>query len=144
MSDAVQTQVIQNGNQIYIAKFTNFSDGTGESAVTKLDPTSSGDMGVNIAGNVLYPGTHLKIMRMNYTVSGMTLRVYWDATTARVLWFLQGFGKMDFHKHGGLYVPQSGGAPVTGATGKVLFTTEGAGAGSSYTVEMWCQKDIVQ
>ena len=38
MSDAVQTQVLENGSQWYRAKFTNFSDGTGETAVVKVDP----------------------------------------------------------------------------------------------------------
>lgn len=125
-------------------KFTNLSDGTGESAVTKIDPTSSGALGVTIQGNTLYPGVHLKVMEIRYTVSGMTLQIDWDATSDVTMWLLQGFGELDFSKTGGLAVPQSGGAPVAGATGKILFTTLGAGAGSSYTVEMLCKKDIVQ
>jgi hypothetical protein len=144
MSDVVATQVLENGQQWYRVKFTSVSDGTGETAVVKIDPTSTGALGVTIQGNTLYPGTHLKIMRMDYTVSGMTLQIDWDASTDVTAWLLQGFGKLDFRKSGGLFVPQSGGAPVAGATGKVLFTTLGAGGGSSYTVDMWCKKDIVQ
>lgn len=144
MSDAVQTQVLENGSQWYRAKFTNFSDGTGETAVVKVDPTSSGALGVIIQGNTLYPGTHLKLMEVEYTVSGMTLLVQWDATTKQDIWYLQGFGKFNYRKRGGLFVPQSAGAPVIGATGKVLFTTKGAASGSSYTVEMTFKKDIVQ
>ena len=37
MADAVTTQVLQDGERLYIAKFTNISDGTGESEVTKVD-----------------------------------------------------------------------------------------------------------
>jgi hypothetical protein len=144
MADAVATQVLENGSQYYRAKFTNLSDGTGESGVTKVDPTSSGDMGVVIQGNTLYPGTHLKLVEMEYTVTGMTLQIDWDATSDVTMWLLQGYGKFNYRKRGSLFVPQSGGAPVTGATGKVLFTTKGAGAGSSYTVEMTFKKDIVQ
>jgi hypothetical protein len=148
MADAVGTTVFENGNQWFRAKFTNLSDGTGESAVTKLDPTSAAsganNMGVVIQGNTLYPGTHLKIMQIDYTVSGMTLQMIWDATTPNTAWLLQGFGKMDFTKQGGIAVPQSSGAPITGATGIVKFTTLGAGGGSSYTVDIWCKKDIVQ
>jgi len=150
MVDTVASQTLENGSQWYRAKFTNFSDGVGETAVVKVDPTSGYagttgvSLGVNFAGNVLFPGVHLKLMRMTYTVSGMTLQIDWDATSDVTMWFLQGYGKLDFQKLGGLYVPQSGGAPVTGATGKILFTTQGAGAGSSYTVDMTFKKDIVQ
>lgn len=116
--------------------------------MAKVNPTSSAtganNMGVVILGNTLYPGTHLKIMEMKYTVSGMSLQIDWDATSAVTAWFLQGYGHFNFRQQGGLYVPQSSGAPVTGATGKLLFTTLGAGAGSSYTVDIWCKKDIVQ
>ena len=37
MADAVATQTIQDGGQTAIFRFTNISDGTGESAVTKID-----------------------------------------------------------------------------------------------------------
>lgn len=144
MADATTIQVLENGNQWYRAKFTNFSDGTGETAVVKVDPTSSGALGVVIQGQTLYPGTHLKLMEMSYTVSGMTLLIQWDASMKQDMWYLQGYGSYNFRKRGGLYVPQSAGAPVTGATGKVLFTTEGAAGGSSYTVDMTFKKDIVQ
>jgi len=146
--DTVSTNVLENGSQYFVAKFTNLSDGTGETGVTKLDPTSgasgANNMGVVIQGQTLYPGTHLKIMKMIYTVSGMTLQMQWDASAAVNLWLLQGYGCLDFMKQGGLFVPQSAGAPVAGATGKVLFTTLGAAGGSSYTVDIWCKKDIVQ
>jgi hypothetical protein len=144
LADAVATQILENGSQWFVAKFTSLSDGTGESAVTKLDPTSGGPMGVIIQGNTLYPGTHLKIMEMKYNVTGMTLQIDWDASTDVNAWFLQGYGRHNFRQQGGLFVPQSAGAPVAGATGKVLFTTLGAGGGSSYTVDIWCKKDIVQ
>ena len=37
MADAVATQTIQDGAKTAIFRFTNVSDGTGESAVTKID-----------------------------------------------------------------------------------------------------------
>ena len=37
MADAVSTQTIQDGPKTAIFKFNNVSDGTGESAVTKID-----------------------------------------------------------------------------------------------------------
>lgn len=148
MSDAVTSQTLENGNQWFVAKFTNLSDGTGETGVVKLDPTSgasgANNMGVVIQGQTLYPGVHLKIMEMKYTVSGMALQIDWKATSNSNLWNLQGYGHFNFRQQGGLYVPQSAGAPITGANGQVLFTTLGAAPGSSYTVDIWCRKDIVQ
>ena len=37
MADAVTSQTIQDGDRIAVMKFTNISDGSGESAVTKVD-----------------------------------------------------------------------------------------------------------
>ena len=37
MADAVPSQTIQDGDRIAVMKFTNISDGTGESAVNKVD-----------------------------------------------------------------------------------------------------------
>jgi hypothetical protein len=37
MADTVTTQIIQDGERNCIMKFTNVSDGTGESAVVKVD-----------------------------------------------------------------------------------------------------------
>ena len=37
MADAVTSQTIQDGDRVAVMKFTNISDGSGESAVTKID-----------------------------------------------------------------------------------------------------------
>jgi hypothetical protein len=37
MADAVTSQTIQDGERRAVLKFTNISDGTGESAVVKID-----------------------------------------------------------------------------------------------------------
>jgi hypothetical protein len=37
MADAVTTTTIQDGDRIAVIQLTNTSDGTGESAVTKID-----------------------------------------------------------------------------------------------------------
>jgi hypothetical protein len=53
MADAVATQILFDGERKAIMKFTNISDGTGETKVTKVDVM-----------------TH-----------GMEVAIYWDATT---------------------------------------------------------------
>ena len=59
MADAVTTQVLQDGERLYIAKFTNISDGTGESEVTKVDvsglsPSSQGLACIGIKISKIY------------------------------------------------------------------------------------------
>ncbi len=147
MVDAWTKQVIENGPRNYVALYNIvFTGTTGISAYVAADPTSSGDMGVAPQGITLYPGTHLKIRRIEYdVVAALPVQLLWDATTAQLAWTLTGFGHHDFKKDGMLYVPQSAGAPITGATGKILFTTPGTVvAGNAATIKLWLRKDIAQ
>ena len=42
MADAVTSQTIQDGERTAVLRFTNVSDGTGESAVKKVDVSALG------------------------------------------------------------------------------------------------------
>lgn len=149
MADAWVKQVLENGSRNYIATYTiNFGSTSPITSYVAADPTSAGDMGVTIGGNTLYPGTHLKIWKIMYDMSAsQSLQIEWDATTAQVAISVngQGSGKRDYKKQGGLFVPQSGGAPITGATGKIVFNTIGTPtAGDFISINMWLKKDIGQ
>jgi hypothetical protein len=147
LATTVTKQVLENGPRNYIASYQILSDGSFLDNYLAADPTSAGDMGVNIAGNVLYPGVHIKIWQLKYTIQG-NVRVTWDATTPQDAWGINGFGKQDFKKQGGLYVPQDDGpprTPIAGATGKIFFNvTEAASPLNGATIQMWLKKDIVQ
>lgn len=138
MADTVSTQIIQNGARNIVVKFTNLSDGTGESAVTKVNATSSGPYGVSVKGQTFYPGIHLTVWKIEYDVKAMGLRIQWDATSAQDMVNLgPENGRMDYGFAGGLTVPV-----ITGATGSILFTTTGAMANSSYTVVLHLKKNV--
>ena len=47
MADTVTSQTIQDGERVAVLKFTNVSDGTGESAVKKVDVSA---LSTNSAG----------------------------------------------------------------------------------------------
>lgn len=131
MADAVTTQIIANGPRNLILKFTNFSDGTGESGVVKVLATST-----TYANLGIVPGIHLKIARCIFAVTGGTVRVQWVASANTDLWDLSGFGTYDFIA-----------APLpnpnnSGATGSIAFTTSGFVAGSSYTIDLEMFKGI--
>lgn len=124
MADTVTSQTIVNGPRNLIMKFTNESDGTGESAVKKVDAASA-----TFANQGVVPGVHLKIARVTFTVSGGELRMQWDASSATDIDILAYTGTQDYTFFGGLTNPNA-----AGATGSILFTTVGFTAGSSYTV----------
>jgi hypothetical protein len=139
MADAVTSQVLLNGPRHLVMKFTNESDGTGESAVVKVDATST-TYANTIQGNVIVPGTHLKVTRVVYDVRNMGLRIRWDADTDTDMLVLgNGSSDMNFTDIGGLQNPLG-----TGATGSILFTTVGAASGSSYSVVLYMTKGVPQ
>lgn len=123
MADAVTTQTIFDGDRKAIMKFTNVSDGTGESAVTKVDvsalrPSSFGR-----------PCDGVTIKCVYYTIGGMSVSVLWDADTDTPALILgPGQSTFDFSD---FQIPNNSGA---GSTGDILFTTNGADAGDTYTI----------
>ena len=66
MADVVTTQILENGQRFAIVKFTNVSDGTGETGVVKVDATSTGPYGVSVQGQTFYPGLHIKVVELKY------------------------------------------------------------------------------
>ena len=146
MATTVVKQVLENGPQNYVASYQINSDGSALSSYVALDPTSAGDMGVPYGASNLYPGTHLKIMRLAYNLPpSLTIRLTWDASVAQDAWALFGFGKQNFMAQGGLFVPQTSLAPyvpITGATGKVFFNMASFTGAANGTIEIWANKDI--
>jgi len=135
MADTVTTQVLVNNARNLIIKFTNESDGTGESGVTKVDATSATYANMGVA-----PGIHLKVMRVQYDVNNGAVRMRWDASTDVDMLILgQGVGNHDYTFMGGLTVPV-----VAGATGSILFTTVGFVSGSSYSITLEMIKGVPQ
>lgn len=120
MADAVATQILVDGPKTAVLKFTNISDGTGESAVTKVDVST-------LAGSP----TEARITQIWYTAAGMGVDILWDATTDVLAMTLEqgATNHIDFRCFGGLY--NNAGA---GVTGDINFTTVGATASDRYTV----------
>lgn len=118
MADAVSSQTIIDGSRNAVMKFTNLSDGTGESAVLKVDVSA-------LSG----APSKVTIQRIHYCVNGMVATLLWDATTDVRIVELAGDGTLDFTSFGGL--PNNAG---TGVTGDILLTTTGHTAGDSYSI----------
>jgi hypothetical protein len=125
MADAVATQVILDGERLYIAKFTNISDGTGETGALKIDVSTLAPSSFQKACN------GVKINKIWAQTQGMGVDIIWDATTDVLCETIPAdkFYLMDYSSFGGL--PNNAGA---GVTGDVLFSTVGAAAGDRYTI----------
>jgi hypothetical protein len=131
MADAVTSQTILDGERLFIAKFTNISDSTGETAVVKIDVSTLAPNSFNLACN------GVKLNKIYATTYGMQVRILWDATTDVFAWVIPQNTNylMDFSSFGG--IPNNAGG---GVTGDVLFTTADAGAGDMYTIVLECIK----
>ena len=131
MADAVASQTILDGERLFIAKFTNFSDGTGETGVIKIDVSTLNPNSFGLACN------GVKLNKIYGTTHGMEVQILWDATTDVFAWQIPQNSNylMDFSSFGG--IPNNAGA---GKTGDVLFTTRDATAGDMYTIVLECLK----
>ena len=69
MVDTVATQTLIDGERNAVMKFTNASDGTGETAVKKVDVST-------LSGSP----TEVSITRVQYMTHGIGVSVAWDAT----------------------------------------------------------------
>ena len=131
MADLVASQTLLDGERLFIGKFTNISDGTGETAVVKINPSTLAVNGWGRACN------GVKINKIWSTTHGMEVRILWDATTDLFTWLVPQNTNylMDFSMFGGL--PNNAG---TGSNGNLLFTTADASAGDMYSIVIECIK----
>ena len=114
-----------DGERLAIMKFTNISDGTGETSVTKVTVSSLAASGSGKAC------TGVIVNKITSVCHGMEVRMYWDATTD-VPFFLSTINtnyENDFSKIGG--ITNNSGA---GKTGNIAFSTSDQSAGDTYTV----------
>jgi hypothetical protein len=125
MADAVASQTLIDGERMAIMKFTNLSDGTGESKVLKVDVSALTSSASGL------PCTGVTITKIYSATHGFEVQIYWDATTDVFCWCVPQNSEylMDFEKFGGL--TNNAGA---GVTGDVLFSTADASAGDFYTI----------
>lgn len=125
MTDTVDTKVVFSGDKRYVVRLTNLSDGTGETAVVKVDIS-----GITRPNGV--PVTKTVVEKIEYDISGMTVRLYWDAATDDEIAVLSGAGFLDWTEAGGLVDPQS-----TTPVGDILLTTNAHTSGDTYTITLY-------
>jgi|TARA_S200002703_G_scaffold134093_1_gene122427 hypothetical protein len=125
MADAVTSQTIIDGERNCVMKFTNVSDGSGESAVAKVDVSA---LAANSRG---VSCSEVRVMRISHSVVGMSVQLFLNATTNVLLMEVaeSSNGHMDFKDFGGL--SNNAGS---GKNGDILFTTKGHSSGDTYSI----------
>ena len=125
MADAVTSQTIQDGERKAVLKFTNVSDGTGESNVVKVDVSA---LSTNSSGKAC---TKVTVTQIWWQCVGLGVELLCDATANTLIIGLSpdSNGYHDYTPFTG--IPNNAGS---GVTGDILFTTIGASAGDTYTV----------
>jgi len=132
MADAVTSQTIVDGAKTAVLKFTNVSDGSGESAVKKVDVSA---LASTQDGQTCTGATIEKIW---WQCNGMKVQLLFDATS-NVFCIELGENQSGYHDYsifGGL--PNNAGS---GVTGDILFTTVGHSSNDTYTVVLQVRKE---
>ena len=132
MADAVTSQTLVDGHQTAVFKFTNISDGTGESAVKKVDVSA---LATNVRGEACSRATIEKIW---WQCNGMKVKVLFDASTDDFCIELgeNQSGNHDYTSFGGL-TNNAG----SGKTGDIKFTTVGHTSADTYTIILTMRKE---
>ena len=137
MADAVTSQTLADGDRIAVMKFTNISDGTGESSVAKVDVSA---LASNSAGAACANAT---INQIWYDIGGMRVALEWNATTNVVAAVLGGSaaagnvsGYMDFRSFGGIK-----NTLASGYDGDIDLTTSGHTNLDHYTIVLELSKN---
>ena len=125
MADLVTTQTIADTSGVkFVAKLTNFSDGTGETQVKKIDASEVTFMTED--GN-------RKISKIWYSINTANpksaVELIWDGVTDATAIFLSGNGYIDLRTAGNEITNNA-----TTPTGYVLLSTKNFAVGDNYTL----------
>ena len=125
MADLVTTQTIADTSGVkFVAKLTNFSDGTGETQVKKIDAsevTFMSEDGNRTISRVWYS--------INTANTKSAVEMIWDGATNSTAMLLSGNGYLDLRTAGN-EVPNNATTP----TGDVLLSTKNFALGDNYTI----------
>ena len=132
MADTVTSQTIQDGERVAILKFTNESDGTGESSVKKVDVSA---LSADSEGRAC---TKVSIARIYWATRGMGVDIEFDASTNVLAIPLPADSTGDeYYDDRFSGIPNNAGS---GVTGDIDFTTVGHSSADTYTIILKMRK----
>ena len=125
MADTVSSLTLVDTSGVkFTGKFTNFSDGTGETLVRKVDAS---------ALTFMTEDGNRKIAKINWSITSANpksgVEIIWDGATNATAAFLSGQGYWDLRTDGNEITNNA-----TTPTGDVLFSTKNFANGDNYTI----------
>ena len=125
MADTVSTQVLTDTTGVkYAVKLTNYSDGTGETLVQKIDASNT---------TFMTEDGERKISKIFYSIntanSKSAVELIWDGATNATAVLLSGQGFWDLRADGNEIINNA-----TTPTGDVLLSTKNFALGDNYTI----------
>ena len=131
MANTVTTQTLVDNEKHCVIKFTNLSDSTAETNLKKVDVSTLKAKGSDACSEVV-------IEKIVADISGMQVRILWDATANVACFTVSASGTYDFKDNSGVRgLENDAGA---GKTGDVLFTTIGASSNDHYSIVLYMRK----
>jgi hypothetical protein len=122
MANELTIQTILDGPRNAIIKVSGTLDSSDLAQQVLLDPATLG--GINNTG--LVKAAKLRLQRLTHNIEdGLTVDLWWDATTPVRIEGIEGRGHQNYDRFGGL--TNIAGA---GVTGKILIATQGWATGS--------------
>ena len=125
MADTVSTQVLTDTTGVkYAVKLTNYSDGTGETLVQKIDASNT---------TFMTEDGERKISKIFYSINTANpksaVELIWDGATNATAVLLSGQGFWDLRADGNEITNNA-----TTPTGDVLLSTKNFAIGDNYTI----------
>ena len=130
MADVVTSQtLVDTSGTKTVMKFTNMSDGSGETLVTKMDASALTFMTEDATKSIA------KIWWSVNTTNGKSgVELLWAGTTNSTIGFFTGVGYHDYYTSGNSISNNATLTANTSPAGDVLISTKGFVAGDNYTV----------
>jgi len=130
MADAVTSQtIVDTSGTKTVMKFTNISDGSGETLVTKMDASALTFMTEDATKSIA------KIWWSINTTNGKSgVELLWAGTTNSTIGFFSASGFHDYFTAGAAIPNNATLTANTSPAGDVLFSTKGFVAGDNYTI----------
>ena len=130
MADVVTSQtIVDTSGTKTVMKFTNMSDGSGETLVTKMDASALTFMTEDATKSIA------KIWWAINTTNGKSgVELLWAGTTNSTIGFFSGTGHHDYYTAGNAIPNNATLTANTSPAGDVLISTKGFVAGDNYTI----------
>ena len=130
MADVVTSQtIVDTSGTKTVMKFTNMSDGSGETLVTKMDASALTFMTEDGTKSLA------KIWWAINTTNGKSgVELLWAGTTNSTIGFFSGTGHHDYYTAGNAVPNNATLTANTSPAGDILISTKGFVAGDNYTI----------